>query len=81
MKSKPKKTEAVPTEPTSVAPTEEGVKAAEAAATYFVVAWDPTGHLLTAHKYREHLSLAQAKKIQTEWATKGVDILIYKEST
>ena len=46
---------------------------------YFVALYDPSGVLMTASKYREHLSLAEAREIQAEATKHGAMLLIYKE--
>lgn len=46
---------------------------------YFVVPWDLSGVMMTAHKFREHLTLAEAKALQDEADKQGVMLLIYKE--
>ena len=51
----------------------------EPAARYFVVLHDPSGVLMTASKYREHLSLADARALQAEATKHGAMLLIYKE--
>jgi len=48
-------------------------------ARYFVAAFDPTGVMMTAHKFREHLTLAEAKALQDEASRQGVMLLIYQE--
>ena len=53
----------------------------EPAARYFVVLYDPSGVMMTARKYREHLSLADARALQAEATKHGATLLIYKEST
>lgn len=52
----------------------------EPAARYFVVLHDPSGVLMTASKYREHLSLADARALQAEATKHGAMLLIYKEN-
>lgn len=47
---------------------------------YFVAAFDPSGVLMTASKYREHLSLADARALQAEAAKQGATLMIYKEN-
>ena len=51
----------------------------EPAARYFVVLYDPSGVMMTARKYREHLSLADARALQAEATKHGAMLLIYKE--
>jgi hypothetical protein len=50
-----------------------------AAARYFVALYDPSGVMMTAQKYREHLSLADARALQAEATKHGAMLLIYKE--
>jgi hypothetical protein len=46
---------------------------------YFVTPWDPSGVMMTAFKYREHLTLEEAKALQAEADKQGAMLLIYKE--
>ena len=51
----------------------------EPEARYFVALYDPSGVMMTARKYREHLSLADARALQAEATKHGAMLLIYKE--
>ena len=46
---------------------------------FFVSLFDPTGTMMTAHKMREHLTLAEAKALQADVTEQGGMLLIYKE--
>ena len=48
-------------------------------ARYFVATFDPTGVMMTAHKFAEHLTLAEAKALQDEASRRGVMLLVYQE--
>ena len=49
------------------------------ASRYFVTVFDPSGVMMTARKFREHLTLAEAKAMQAEATKEGSFLLIYKE--
>ena len=51
----------------------------EPEARYFVALYDPSGVMMTAHKSREHLTLAEAKALQAEATNQGAMLLIYRE--
>ena len=51
----------------------------ESQARFLVVPYDPRGVMLTVRKYREHLTLAEAKTLQAELGRGGVTLLIYLE--
>jgi hypothetical protein len=45
---------------------------------FFVTLFDPTGTMMTARKMREHLTLAEARALQTNVTEQGGVLLIYK---
>jgi hypothetical protein len=46
---------------------------------YFVVPYDPTGIMMSSRKFREHLTLDEAKALQDDATKQGAMLLIYEE--
>ena len=51
----------------------------ESDARFFVVPYDASGVFMTVRKYRDHLTLSEAKALQAELGRDGVTLLIYPE--